>query len=327
MNNSEDFPVLPTYLDAVLHHDSRVPYKRGRNKGLRPLGFVRRYDRSQIRMEGRDVVCRFYNTDVIRFLPDNTIIISHEGYESPSTMECINRILYQRFRLTNIWGERARGSQPVSKVRGKFYLQDIKDPSIKHRFDSPLTVTPDDEIIGGATEHKYVLNQQLMAQVRKYYADSKFLEYVKYYTQINSRIQKPDHTHGTAYPIQKDILQLGNSTRYFANKAAQKRDDFFNELNEAARIEGEEEKIAAMMPLAEQLAMSASDYSWDRDMNCYFYITDFKQSREFFYELCRYQYNTKLFTSEVVPKGRVVAEDNNKYMQLGSEWDLPFETI
>ena len=324
MNNSDDFPVLPTYQAAVEHHDSRTPYKRGKNKGLRPLGFVRRYDRSQIRMEGDVVVCRYYNSDVIRFYPDNTIVLNHDGFESPSTMECMNRILYQRFKLQHIWGgHRGRsGSQPISKVRGKFYLQDIKDPSIKHRFDKPLTILPNDEIIGGATERKYALNQQLMAQVRKYYYDAKFIEFVKYVVQMNPRMSKAAIKMEETRPM----LQLGNSTRYFANKAAQRRDEFFLDLNIAVKIPDESERLAAYLPLAEQLVMSAADYTWERVMDCYVYVTDLQKTKEFFYELCRYQYNTELFTSELVPQGKVLVDDNSKYMQLGSKWDLPFET-
>jgi len=62
-------------------------------------------------------------------------------------------------------------------------------------------------------------------------------------------------------------------------------------------------------------------------MDCYVYITDFQKSKEFFYELCRYQYNEALFKQEVVQQGKVLVDDNSKYVQLGSEWDLPFETI
>lgn len=322
MNNSDDFPVLPTYQAAVEHHNSRTPYKRGKNKGLRPLGFVRRYDRSQIRMDGDVVVCCYYNSDVIRFYPDNSIVLNHDGFESPSTMECMNRILYQRFKLPNIWG--GRGSQPVSKVRGKFYLQDIKDPSIKHRFDKPLTITPDNEILGGATERKYMLNQQLMGQVRQYYYDARFIEFVKYVVQMNPRLSVG--TDRLSDEAIRPMLQLGNSTRYFANKATQRRDEFFLELNIAVKIPDESERLAAYLPLAEQLVMSAADYVWERVMDCYVYVTDLQKTKEFFYELCRYQYNTELFTSEVVPQGKVVVDDNSKYVQLGSEWDLPFET-
>jgi hypothetical protein len=323
MNNSDDFPVLPTYQAAVDHHNRTTPYKRGKNKGLRPLGFVRRYDRSQIRMEGEVVVCRYYRTDVIKFYPDNTIVLEHGNFESPSTLECMNRILYQRFKLPSVWS--TNRSQPVSKVRGKFYLQDIKDPSIKHRFDKPLTITPNDEIIGGATEARYVLNQRRMAQVRKYYADSGFIEFVKYCVQMNPRLSVgADRMSNDA---ERPMLQLGNSTRYFANKAAQRRDEFFLDLNIAVRTPDEGERLAAFLPLAEQLVMSAADYRWERVMDCYVYITDFQKSKEFFYDLCRYQYNSLLFTQEVMPKGKVLVDDNSKYIQLGSEWDLPFETV
>jgi hypothetical protein len=329
MNNSDDFPTLPTYQAAVEHHDSRKPYKRGKNKGMRPLGFVRRYDRSQIRMEGGGVngaggvvVCRYYNSDIIKFNPDNSIVLNHDGFESPSTLECMNRILYQRFKLPNIWGGHGgrSGSQPISKIGGKFYLQDIKDPNIKHRFDKTLTITPDNEIIGGATERKYVLDQQLMGQVRKYYADSGFIEFVKYYVQMNPRVGKAEDILYAQLPA----LQLGNSTRYFANKAAQKRDDFFAALNDATKIQAEEDRLVAMMPLAEQIAMSAAVYSWDRNLNMYQYINDFKKTKEFFYELCRYQYNEALFKQEVVQQGKVLVDDNSKYIQLGSDWALPF---
>jgi len=330
MNNSEDFPVLATYEDAVKHHDSRTPYKRGKNKGLRPLGFMRRYDRSQIRMEGVEgvgnvVVCRLYNTDVIRFLPDNTIIIDHGNYESPSTLECMNRILYQRFGLGSIWGDRFRHQQPVCKVQGKFYLQDIKDPNLKHRFDKPITVTPDNLICGGGVEYKHVLNQQLMGQLRKFYAESGFLEYLRYYVQINPRITKSDYDSGLNEP--RPLLVTGAVTTYFVEKELSKRNDFFGSLRVAMRHKKVEDRLAAYLPLVEQLVLSAADYHYDRSIQQYVYIADVKKICTFFYDLGRFQYAEALFTSEMVEQGKMLRDDNSVYLSFGSHWPLPFATV
>ncbi len=318
MNNSDGFPSLPTYQAAVDHYNRVQPYKRGRNKGLRPLGSVRRYDRSQIRMEGGVVICRFYDTDVIKFMPDNSIVLSHGGYESPSTMDCMNWVLRDRWAQAAGW----RWMGPMTTTRRKLYLRDIKDSDTVHRFEKTLTILHTDEIVGGAIESKYVLNKQLMAQVRKYYNDSKFLEYLKYFVQMNPRMHKEFLEVEKALPV----LQIGNSTYYFAKKTAQRRDDFFFELNRAALIEDEGDRLAAMMPLVEQLAVSAAEYKWDRVADCYFYITDIKKAKEFFYELCRFQYSTVLFTSEQMPHGKVVTDDNIVYMNLGSDWGVPFGT-
>jgi hypothetical protein len=314
MNNSEDFPTLPTYQAAVEHYESRTPYKRGRNKGLRPLGFVRRYDRSQIRMEGNVVVCRYYNTDVIRFLPDNTIVLDHGGHQTPSTAEMINFVLHQRWN-TKPW------EGAVQKIRGKFYLRDIKDPKVNHRFDKPITITSDNVVCGGGVEFKQVLNQKLMGQIRKYYADSGFMEMVQYIVQMNPVMRRDDFDKNG-----RPNLDVSKLTNYFANKAMQNREDFFDELNEAIGVKDEQKRLELYLPLAEQLVLSSSLYHWDRGSQQYIFLNDFKKARELFYDLCRFQYSTVLFKSEMVEQGNILRDDNIRYVEFGSAgYALPFE--
>lgn len=70
-----------TYEDARNYYEKTKPW-RGKDENVRPLG-TRRQVNLTIRKVNDDYVCRFHQTDVVRFHPDNSI--TFEGYASMST--------------------------------------------------------------------------------------------------------------------------------------------------------------------------------------------------------------------------------------------------
>ena len=84
---------LRTYEQAKEWHDKTEPFRgKGVNAGIKPLGHRNRPQFS-IRMDGDNVVCRLYKTDVVTYHPDNTISIKDDGYTSQTTANFIDDLL------------------------------------------------------------------------------------------------------------------------------------------------------------------------------------------------------------------------------------------
>jgi hypothetical protein len=66
----DGLPSLKTYEQAKTYAESIRPYIKGRAKGSIPLGSVRRYDRSIIRVRPDSIGLFYYSNEVIRFYPD-----------------------------------------------------------------------------------------------------------------------------------------------------------------------------------------------------------------------------------------------------------------
>ena len=111
---------LHNYAEALLYHNGIVPISRGKDKGLKPLFGHRNYasgaelksgrnkKQSNIRKDGvggRDVVVRLYETDVLVFKPDDTIVCNVQGWNSCSTNNVIGAVLGAHVMSVNnkIW--------------------------------------------------------------------------------------------------------------------------------------------------------------------------------------------------------------------------------
>lgn len=90
---SDRFPRLHTYSEAVRKEDSIAAYKKGKVKGLKPLAERRRHWLTIRLADNADVVIKMYDTDIITYRPDNTIIIQQDGWATASTHETIGAIL------------------------------------------------------------------------------------------------------------------------------------------------------------------------------------------------------------------------------------------
>lgn len=90
---------LYNYEQAKEWHDKTEPIRgNGRNAGRRPLGH-RNKPQFHIVMQGEDVVCICYNTEVVTFHPDNTITVQDGGYISQTTANFINDVLWCGARI------------------------------------------------------------------------------------------------------------------------------------------------------------------------------------------------------------------------------------
>lgn len=89
--NPNDVKVMNTYADAV-RWELLVKPIRGRKEECKPLG-ARNKTHASIRKEDQDIVVRLYNTDIVRYQPDGTIIVNQGGHVSQTTRKYLNAIL------------------------------------------------------------------------------------------------------------------------------------------------------------------------------------------------------------------------------------------
>lgn len=89
--NPNDVRTMRTYADAV-RWESEVKPIRGRKEECKPLG-ARNKSYASIRKDNQDIVVRLYNTDIVRYKPDGTIIVNQGGYPSQTTRKYLNAIL------------------------------------------------------------------------------------------------------------------------------------------------------------------------------------------------------------------------------------------
>lgn len=85
---------LSTYEEAKRRYESIEPIRgNGVNAGRRPLGHRNKPQFHIVMYDESDVVCICYDTEVIRFHPDNTITIQDGGYTTQTTANFIKDVL------------------------------------------------------------------------------------------------------------------------------------------------------------------------------------------------------------------------------------------
>ena len=85
-------PRLTCYADALEYYNSIKPYnKAGEHAGMRPLG-VRRYNQCLIQKQQENIALTLYGFSVVRFTPDNKLIIDACGYHTVTTVDFLNHV-------------------------------------------------------------------------------------------------------------------------------------------------------------------------------------------------------------------------------------------
>ena len=92
---SRNIPCLYNYMDAVAHEQEVVPI-RGRIPECKPIG-PRRAIYMNIRKEVQEgqsvVICRLYNTDVVKYYEDGRITINFNNWMTPTTADFASFVL------------------------------------------------------------------------------------------------------------------------------------------------------------------------------------------------------------------------------------------
>jgi hypothetical protein len=126
---------------------------------------------------------------------------------------------------------------------------------------------------------------------------------------------------GTRFNSPEKTLFVDTKTISFSrnhkNTQHSVRDEFFESVSDALKLNDVSLTLQAFYPLAFQLATSAAQARWDREAIRYEYTCTPQQAKEFFYKLLKYEFANSIFIKEEIqPTTTAVYDDNARYVEL-----------
>ena len=305
----DGLPSLKTYEQAKAYAESIRPYIKGRAKGSIPLGSVRRYDRSIIRVRPDSIGLFYYSNEVIRFYPDGRKLLSNCGWPSNSTASFLGDVL---------------GHSKFKQAAGKIYYADSNYKLYKltnHLRETPLIIDGNGNAISYATESKYVLNREAFKIIKLRYEP--FVRFVRDILTLNQNVTNEfeSKSAGRKFNSHEKTLAVDVKTVAFSrnhkNTQHSVRDEFFESVSDALKLNDVSLTLQAFYPLAFQLATSAAQARWDREAIRYEYTCTPQQAKEFFYKLLKYEFANSIFIKEEIqPTTTAVYDNNARYVEL-----------
>jgi hypothetical protein len=305
----DGLPSLKTYEQAKAYAESIRPYIKGRAKGSIPLGSVRRYDRSIIRVRPDSIGLFYYSNEVIRFYPDGRKLLSNCGWPSNSTASFLGDVL---------------GHSKFKQAAGKIYYADSNYKLYKltnHLRETPLILDADNNPTSYEVESKYVLNREAFKIIKLRYEP--FVRFVRDILTLNQNVTNEfeSKAQGTRFNSPEKTLFVDTKTISFSrnhkNTQHSVRDEFFESVSDALKLNDVSLTLQAFYPLAFQLATSAAQARWDREAIRYEYTCTPQQAKEFFYKLLKYEFANSIFIKEEIqPTTTAVYDNNAKYVEL-----------
>jgi hypothetical protein len=161
---------LRNYEQALEWYNNTPPIKgNGVNAGMRPLGDRNKPTMQIIKGEHDDgefneIKCRLYQTDVIIFYPNGSIIVDVRGHHTVSTATFVSHVLHERCRK-----------------EGRRLIMDIGHAQYSLERPLQLRHTPEGRLVpvNVKSTHVHRLNRKAMNAVRKEVA-----EFKKFYTDM-----------------------------------------------------------------------------------------------------------------------------------------------
>jgi hypothetical protein len=305
----DGLPSLKTYEQAKHYAESIRPYIKGRAKGSIPLGSVRRYDRSLIKVRPDSIGLFYYSNEVIRFYPDGRKVLSHCGWPSNSTASFLGDVL---------------GHSKFKQAAGKIYYADSNYKLYKltnHLRETPLILDADNNPTSYEVESKYVLNREAFKIIKLRYEP--FVRFVRDILTLNQNVTNEfeSKSAGRRFNSHEKTLAVDVKTVAFSrnhkNTQHSVRDEFFESVSDALKLNDVSLTLQAFYPLAFQLATSAAQARWDREAIRYEYTCTPQQAKEFFYKLLKYEFANSIFIKEEIqPTTTAVYDNNAKYVEL-----------
>jgi hypothetical protein len=302
-------PSLKTYEQAKAYAESIRPYIKGRAKGSIPLGSVRRYDRSIIRVRPDSIGLFYYSNEVIRFYPDGRKVLSNCGWPSNSTASFLGDVL---------------GHSKFKQAAGKIYYADSNYKLYKltnHLRETPLILDADNNPTSYEVESKYVLNREAFKIIKLRYEP--FVRFVRDILTLNQNVTNEfeSKSAGRKFNSHEKTLAVDVKTVAFSrnhkNTQHSVRDEFFESVSDALKLNDVSLTLQAFYPLAFQLATSAAQARWDREAIRYEYTCTPQQAKEFFYKLLKYEFANSIFIKEEIqPTTTAVYDNNARYVEL-----------
>ena len=314
----DNLPELEDYADALYRYSKTEPLRAGKDKGLVPLGWNRRYKRSQIlkveTLQGNAIFCRFHRTDVVKFYENGMVEFGVGGWDSPSTIMFLQGVF---------------GMAKFARYKGKIYYKQLSTGKFFLIGKNGLRIDETGTPIDPTPEVAKVLNRarwkDLLQKVKPFsvYASdmSKLLE-PKSGHELSGEFDALVRTYGEEYwrgllpKVQlKSASRLGvpylpisaREIRYNRNNLEQSRAEFINRVLEASQTNDAEK----MYPLLFTLQASASEQRWTG--NGYVSECNPARVRKYLMELLKLEFCEGLFDDVVQPLGEFVADSNAKY--------------
>ena len=305
----DGLPSLKTYEQAKAYAESIRPYIKGRAKGSIPLGSVRRYDRSLIKVRPDSIGLFYYSNEVIRFYPDGRKVLSNCGWPSNSTASFLGDVF---------------GHSKFKQAAGKIYYADSNYKLYKltnHLRETPLILDADNNPTSYEVESKYVLNREAFKIIKLRYEP--FVRFVRDILTLNQNVTNEfeSKSAGTRFNSHEKTLAVDVKTVAFSrnhkNTQHSVRDEFFESVSDALKLNDVSLTLQAFYPLAFQLATSAAQARWDREAIRYEYTCTPQQAKEFFYKLLKYEFANSIFIKEEIqPTTTAVYDNNARYVEL-----------
>ncbi len=314
----DNLPELENYADALYRYSKTEPLRAGKDKGLVPLGWNRRYKRSQIlkveTLQGNAIFCRFHRTDVVKFYENGMVEFGVGGWDSPTTLMFLQGVF---------------GMAKFARYKGKIYYKQLSTGKFFLIGKNGLRIDETGTPIDPTPEVAKVLNRarwkdllQKLKPFSVYASDmSKLLE-PKSGHEMSGEFDALVRTYGEEYwrgllpKVQpKSASRLGipylpisaREIRYNRNNIAQSRTEFINRVLEASQTNDAEK----MYPLLFTIQASASEQRWTG--NGYVSECGPDRVRKYLMELLKLEFCEGLFDDVVQPLGEFVADSNAKY--------------
>jgi hypothetical protein len=314
----DNLPELENYADALYRYSKTEPLRAGKDKGLVPLGWNRRYKRSQIlkveTLQGNAIFCRFHRTDVVKFYENGMVEFGVGGWDSPTTLMFLQGVF---------------GMAKFARYKGKIYYKQLSTGKFFLIGKNGLRIDETGTPIDPTPEVAKVLNRarwkdllQKLKPFSVYASDmSKLLE-PKSGHEMSGEFDALVRTYGEEYwrgllpKVQpKSASRLGipylpisaREIRYNRNNIAQSRTEFINRVLEASQTNDAEK----MYPLLFTIQASASEQRWTG--NGYVSECNPARVRKYLMELLKLEFCEGLFDDVVQPLGEFVADSNAKY--------------
>jgi hypothetical protein len=175
-SNPDDVKVLRNYAEAA-RWESQVKPIRGRAVECKPLG-ARNKSHANIRRESDDIVVRLYNTDIVRYKPDGSIIIRQGGYASQTTRKYLHAVLPMWFAshqgATTVAFVGVPGSQIMHSNGDNVFAYEPNSVRLVFTNPVPCIIHKVNRKAMNAVRAKYAVFINYMKNIRKLLGEERF---------------------------------------------------------------------------------------------------------------------------------------------------------
>ena len=306
-------PRLACYADALEYYNSIKPYnKAGEHAGMRPLG-VRRYNQCLIQKQQENIALTLYGFSVVRFTPDNKLIIDACGYHTVTTVDFLNHVCADNGALRFFSKVRKVIHACLDTPRGTIYNPLPYNKPVTYDIDKGVITNPEPIF-------RYRANVRETKRMLANYAP--FLDYCK--TAIT--LMSDSQGRCVQREAQAKLIEMRNSagvgntgntyyTRFYTfdtlrNPAIARahRTTFFETLDKALVDNNHAMTYLLFIRLCSSL-----------DGKYYYTYEDMKQ---LFINLLKFQYPHLLFRrEEVQPTTHAISDDNAIFVNYSGQTD------